>query len=46
MPASVLPRFGCDVAQGYHLGRPMPAHDFERWLTDSPFGRDLLVAAA
>jgi diguanylate cyclase (GGDEF)-like protein len=23
---------GCDVAQGYHLGRPMAAHSFDRWL--------------
>jgi len=27
-----LMQFGCDVAQGYHLGRPMPAEDFEQWL--------------
>jgi diguanylate cyclase (GGDEF)-like protein len=23
---------GCDVAQGFHLGRPMAPHSFDRWL--------------
>jgi len=27
-----LKALGCDTAQGYHLGRPMPAADVERWL--------------
>ena len=27
-----LTALGCDAAQGYHLGRPMPASDLERWL--------------
>jgi len=27
-----LRRFGCDVAQGYHLGRPMSAESLETWL--------------
>ena len=27
-----LRRFGCDVAQGYHLGRPMSADALETWL--------------
>jgi predicted signal transduction protein with EAL and GGDEF domain len=27
-----LKALGCDTAQGYHLGRPMPAADLERWL--------------
>jgi EAL domain-containing protein (putative c-di-GMP-specific phosphodiesterase class I) len=22
----------CDIAQGYHYGRPMPALNFEAWL--------------
>jgi diguanylate cyclase (GGDEF)-like protein len=32
---------GCDVAQGFHLGRPMAAEGFESWLaaqTDRPTG--------
>ena len=28
-----LAEFGCDEAQGYYIGRPMPVEDFERWLT-------------
>ncbi|TFC01700.1 EAL domain-containing protein [Cryobacterium adonitolivorans] len=27
-----LARFDCDVAQGYHLSRPIPAAELERWL--------------
>jgi len=25
---------GCDEGQGYHLGRPLPAQDFSRWITN------------
>ncbi len=34
-----LEEFGCDVAQGFHLGRPVPPEDIPRWLhalTESP----------
>ncbi len=27
-----LARLGCDLAQGYHLSRPMPPEQFVRWL--------------
>jgi EAL domain-containing protein (putative c-di-GMP-specific phosphodiesterase class I) len=27
-----LKELGCDTAQGYFLGRPMPAADLEAWL--------------
>jgi EAL domain-containing protein (putative c-di-GMP-specific phosphodiesterase class I) len=27
-----LQALGCDTAQGYQLGRPMPAAELERWL--------------
>ena len=27
---------GCDTAQGYHLSRPMPAREFERWFSARP----------
>ena len=31
-----LASFGCDVAQGYYLGRPMPAEELEIWLEHHP----------
>ena len=31
-----LAPFGCDVAQGYYLGRPMPAEELEIWLEHHP----------
>lgn len=31
-----LREFGCDLAQGYHIGRPMPPDAFRAWLTDYP----------
>jgi EAL domain-containing protein (putative c-di-GMP-specific phosphodiesterase class I) len=27
-----LRRLGCDEAQGYHLSRPVPAAELERWI--------------
>lgn len=29
---NALMQVGCDVAQGFHLGRPMPAAGFDEWL--------------
>jgi len=29
---AALDDLGCDVAQGFHLGRPMPAQEVEAWL--------------
>ncbi len=29
-----LAELGCDVAQGYHVARPMPACDLERWIRE------------
>ncbi|MGL4316201.1 MAG: bifunctional diguanylate cyclase/phosphodiesterase [Pseudomonas sp.] len=29
--AAALTRLGCDIAQGYHFGRPMPVDEIERW---------------
>jgi predicted signal transduction protein with EAL and GGDEF domain len=30
-----LALLGCDLAQGYHLSRPMPSDDFSRWLRNA-----------
>ncbi len=32
----ILRTLGCDLAQGYHLGRPMPLIAFESWLAARP----------
>ena len=32
-----LTEFGADVAQGYHIARPMPAAEFEAWLAAGGF---------
>jgi EAL domain-containing protein (putative c-di-GMP-specific phosphodiesterase class I) len=34
----MLRSFGCEYAQGYHLGRPVDAAALERWLRDCPYG--------
>jgi diguanylate cyclase (GGDEF)-like protein len=33
-----LIELGCDLAQGYYMGKPMSAQDFERWLRESEWG--------
>jgi EAL domain-containing protein (putative c-di-GMP-specific phosphodiesterase class I) len=34
----VLAGYGCDVAQGYFLSRPVPAKAFDAWAADRQFG--------
>jgi len=34
---SRLELMGCDRAQGYFMGKPMPVDEFERWLKESPW---------
>ncbi|GAA1542934.1 hypothetical protein GCM10009827_073190 [Dactylosporangium maewongense] len=31
---AALQALGCDIAQGYHYARPMPAADLSRWISD------------
>jgi diguanylate cyclase (GGDEF)-like protein len=33
----LLSSFGCDLAQGFHIARPMPSLDFVSWLGQSPW---------
>jgi diguanylate cyclase (GGDEF)-like protein len=37
---AVLQSLRCDMAQGYFLGRPMPAERVLAWSTKAPFGSD------
>lgn len=32
--AQILRQKGCDVLQGYFFSKPVPAHEFEQWVTD------------
>src|SRR5579875_51778 len=31
----LLRDLGCDTVQGYYMSRPLPPHDFERWLRET-----------
>jgi diguanylate cyclase (GGDEF)-like protein len=44
----LLADLGCDMAQGYHLSRPVPADDFTAWVAASPWSplRPRAAAAA
>ncbi|MFZ5863058.1 MAG: putative bifunctional diguanylate cyclase/phosphodiesterase [Nitrospirota bacterium] len=33
-----LTHMGCDLAQGYYMSKPLPAHELTRWLKHSPWG--------
>ncbi len=33
-----LEMLGCDRAQGFYMGKPMPPDQLERWMSESPWG--------
>ncbi|MFI5184157.1 MAG: putative bifunctional diguanylate cyclase/phosphodiesterase [Vicinamibacteria bacterium] len=35
---AILKRFGCDMAQGYFISRPLPSPQFLVWMKESPWG--------
>jgi EAL domain-containing protein (putative c-di-GMP-specific phosphodiesterase class I) len=35
----MLLELGCDLAQGYHMSRPVPPDDFLKWVEESEWGR-------
>ncbi|HEY3268004.1 MAG TPA: PAS domain S-box protein [Armatimonadota bacterium] len=35
---ALLKLLGCDAAQGYYMGRPMPVDELDEWLITSEFG--------
>jgi diguanylate cyclase (GGDEF)-like protein len=37
-----LRAMGCDLAQGFHISRPVPARDLERWLEQAPASAPVL----
>jgi diguanylate cyclase (GGDEF)-like protein/PAS domain S-box-containing protein len=41
----LLVELGCDLAQGYHMSRPLPAGELPRWLAQEPAQRALPRAA-
>jgi EAL domain-containing protein (putative c-di-GMP-specific phosphodiesterase class I) len=38
-----LERYGCDIAQGYYLSRPIPPDAFDDWVTNWPERRNELI---
>ena len=35
---AILKRFGCDMAQGYFISRPLPSPQFLAWMNESRWG--------
>ena len=34
---NILAEMGCDVAQGYYIGKPLPCEEFRQWIESSPW---------
>ncbi|HYO40486.1 MAG TPA: bifunctional diguanylate cyclase/phosphodiesterase [Nocardioidaceae bacterium] len=43
---TILRELGCDLVQGYHLGRPMPPVELERFLARTPARRETPAGSA
>ncbi len=43
---AALAALGCTTAQGFHLGRPMPGHVFDNWLSDWNVAQEIAGQAA
>jgi diguanylate cyclase (GGDEF)-like protein len=41
---AILKGFGCDMAQGYFISRPVPSADLLAWMRDSRWGARLAIA--
>jgi EAL domain-containing protein (putative c-di-GMP-specific phosphodiesterase class I) len=41
-----LARLGCDLAQGYHMSRPLPPEAFAEWVVDAEASSDAAAVAA
>jgi EAL domain-containing protein (putative c-di-GMP-specific phosphodiesterase class I) len=39
-----LTKLGCNIAQGFHISKPMPAEEIEAWLKSSEWGPTSKVA--
>jgi EAL domain-containing protein (putative c-di-GMP-specific phosphodiesterase class I) len=35
---NMLKKLGCDMGQGYYMGRPVDPTELQKWLTSSPWG--------
>ena len=40
----ILKGFGCDMAQGYFISRPLPSPQFLAWMNESRWGRRSAVS--
>lgn len=40
-----LAELGCNIGQGYHMCRPCPSDDFEKWVNESQWGLHHIKAA-
>jgi diguanylate cyclase (GGDEF)-like protein len=43
---AILKRFGCDMAQGYFISRPLPSPQLLTWMKESPWGLRGAAASA